>query len=115
MGIDNLADPRKDSIHWLVCNTRLIKNPRASVVRSNWWVLDDRPVFWKSDVAFGPGHASFPYDRNGVPYIVYHAMADPNAGWDGRTIRTQTYGWNPDNSPAFPSPSALGVEFPLPA
>ena len=86
-----------------------------SVVRSNWWVLDDRPVMWSSNVAFGPGHASFPYDRNGVPYVVYHADADPNGGWDGRTIRTQSYGWNPDGSPAFPSPAGFDTAFSLPA
>ena len=68
-----------------------------------------------SDVAFGPGHASFPYDRNGVPYVVYHADADANAGWGGRTIRTQSFGWNADNSPAFPSPAGFDVSFPLPA
>ena len=70
---------------------------------------------WSSNVAFGPGHASFPYDRNGVPYVVYHADADPNGGWDGRTIRTQSYGWNPDGSPAFPSPAGFDTAFSLPA
>ena len=54
MGIDGGADP---------------------MVPSNWWRLDDRPVFWSSDVTFGVGHASFPFDRNGTPYIVYHGMS----------------------------------------
>jgi len=94
MGIDNGADP---------------------MVASNWWALDDRPVFWKSDSAFGPGHASFTQDRNGVPYIVYHADATSGAGWGGRTIRAQTFGWNPDSSPAFPSPAGFDVAFPMPA
>jgi GH43 family beta-xylosidase len=85
------------------------------VVPSNWWRLDDRPVMWKSDVAFGPGHASFPFDRNGVPYVVYHADATSGAGWGGRTIRTQSYGWNADSSPAFPRPAALGTAFNVPA
>ena len=36
-------------------------------------------------------------------------------GWAGRTIRTQSYGWNADNSPAFPSPAGFNQSFPLPA
>ncbi|KZV99129.1 glycoside hydrolase family 43 protein [Exidia glandulosa HHB12029] len=92
-----------------------IDDGKDPLVASNWWRLDDRPVFWKSDKTFGVGHASFPYDRNGVPYIVYHGMSDPNAGWDGRTIRTQSYGWNADGSPAFPSPVGTDVSLNLPA
>ncbi|KAI0757992.1 glycoside hydrolase family 43 protein [Fomes fomentarius] len=94
MGIDSGADP---------------------LVPSNWWRLDDRPVMWSSDAAYGPGHASFPYDRNGVPYVVYHANADPNSASGGRTIRTQSYSWNPDSSPAFPSPAGFSQALPLPA
>ncbi|KAL1751690.1 glycoside hydrolase family 43 protein [Schizophyllum commune] len=91
MGIDGGADP---------------------MVPSNWWRLDDRPVFWSSDVTFGVGHASFPFDRNGTPYIVYHGMSDPNAGWDGRSIRAEKFQWNSDGSPWFPTPTALGVQLP---
>ncbi|RDX47753.1 glycoside hydrolase family 43 protein [Lentinus brumalis] len=90
MGIDGGADP---------------------LIRSNWWVLDDHPVMSSSSVAFGPGHASFPYGRNGVPYIAYHADAMPDGGWEGRTIRTQAFGWNADSSPAFPSPMGFDTAF----
>ena len=85
------------------------------MVPSNWWRLDDRPVLWSSDVAFGPGHASFPYDRGGVPYVVYHADATADGGWAGRTIRAQSYGWNKDSSPAFPRPAGFNQSFPLPS
>ena len=94
MGIDNGADP---------------------LVRSNWWTLDDRPVMWSSDVAFGPGHASYPQDRNGVHWVVYHADADPNAGWDGRTIRAQPMQFNADSSPWLPVPVGFNTEITLPA
>ncbi|KAH9939373.1 Arabinanase/levansucrase/invertase [Epithele typhae] len=94
MGIDGGADP---------------------LVPSNWWRKDDGPVFWASDAAFGPGHASFTTDRDGVPYIVYHAMEDQNGGSNNRSIRAQTFGFNPDSSPAFPSPAGFSVTFPLPA
>jgi GH43 family beta-xylosidase len=85
------------------------------VVASNWWTLDSRPVMWSSSDAFGPGHASFPSGCNGVPYVVYHADAQSGAGWNGRTIRTQPFGWNPDSSPAFPSPAGLDQAFAMPA
>lgn len=93
MGIDGGADPMNGA---------------------NWWRLDDRPVFWKSDVAFGPGHASFTYDRDGTPYIVYHAMEKSGSGWGGRSMRTQSFGWNPDGSPAFPRPVAFSEALPHP-
>lgn len=73
---------------------------------ANWWTLDDRPVMAKSTAngVYGPGHASFPFTANGTPMIVYHAMSDPNAGWAGRTIRTQSFQWNSDGSPWLPTP-----------
>jgi GH43 family beta-xylosidase len=99
------------------------------MVPSNWWRLDDRPVFWSSDVAFGPGHASFPFDRAGVPWVVYHATdsepqdtclpiecdtnettAAVDGGWEGRTVRIEQFGWNPDSSPAFPTPKDTGID-----
>jgi GH43 family beta-xylosidase len=73
----------------------------------NWWRLDDRPVMSKSSAAFGPGHASFPSDHNGQRYVVYHANEKSGSGWDGRTIRAQPFGFNPDASPAFPSPAGF--------
>jgi len=92
MGIDNGADP---------------------MVPGNWWRLDSRPVFWKSNEVFGVGHPSFPRDRTGASYIVYHGMQNPNGGWNNRTIRTQPFSYNPDSSPAFPMPA--GFEVPIPA
>jgi GH43 family beta-xylosidase len=92
-----------------------IDDNKDPLVRDNWWTLDDRPVFWKSSVAFGPGHASFPQDRSGQYYVVYHATEDPNGGWNNRTIRAQPFGFNPDSSPAFPSPAGFDQEFTAPA
>ncbi|KAL1698664.1 glycoside hydrolase family 43 protein [Schizophyllum commune] len=91
MGIDNGADPMKPE---------------------NWWTLDDRPVFQKSNVTFGVGHASFALDREDAPYIVYHGMSKPDGGWADRTVRAEAFKWNEDGSPNFPAPSALGVELP---
>lgn len=55
------------------------------------------------------------YIDNTEPWMIYHAMSDPNAGWEGRTARVEKFGWNPDNSPAFPRPSRLGTELQAPS
>jgi len=36
-------------------------------------------------------------------------MERPDAGWEGRTARAQRFGWNPDESPAFPRPVGFGT------
>jgi hypothetical protein len=36
-------------------------------------------------------------------------MEKADGGWEGRTARAQKYGWNPDNSPAFPRPLGFGA------
>lgn len=96
MGIDGGADPL---------------NP------NNWW-RHNQPVFWRHDEAgvYGVGHASFTISPDGrEPWIVYHGMSSPNAGWEGRTARVQKYGWNPDNSPAFPRPTGFGTPLETPS
>jgi len=84
---------------------------------ANWW-RHDQPVFWRNDAegVYGVGHASMTTSKDGTePWIVYHAMEDPNAGWDGRTARIQKFGWNLDNSPAFPRPLGFGVPLETPS
>lgn len=49
------------------------------------------------------------------PWIVYHAMAQPNAGWDGRTPRAQAFGWNTDNSPDFGRPRGFHISLEVPS
>ncbi|CAL8072103.1 unnamed protein product [Orchesella dallaii] len=96
MGIDNLADPL---------------NP------NNWW-RHNQPVFWRNDEqrVFGVGHASFTTSPDGTEnWIVYHAMENFELGWDNRTARIEKFGWNPDNSPAFPRPSGFNVALQVPS
>ncbi|CAG7718764.1 unnamed protein product [Allacma fusca] len=83
---------------------------RDPLVRSNWWQDVDRAVFWRNDEqsVFGTGHASFTVSPDGSePWIVYHAMERPDAGWEGRTARVERFVWNPDGSPGFPRPAGL--------
>lgn len=49
------------------------------------------------------------------PWIVYHAMQTPDAGWLGRTARAQKFGWNPDNSPDFGRPRGFGILLDIPS
>ncbi|KAJ7852963.1 glycoside hydrolase family 43 protein [Mycena leptocephala] len=82
----------------------------------SWWANDDGPVFSQSNFTVGTGHASFPRDANGVPYITYHAWdVDAPAGWGSREVRTQAFHFNRDGTPNFPSPVASGVELPVAA
>lgn len=48
-------------------------------------------------------------------WIVYHAMAEPNAGWLGRTARAQKFYWNPDNSPNFGRPRGFHISLDSPS
>ncbi|KAF8192820.1 Arabinanase/levansucrase/invertase [Mycena galopus ATCC 62051] len=82
----------------------------------SWWANDDGPVFSQSKFTVGTGHASFPHDANGVPYITYHAWdADAPAGWGSREVRTQRFKFYLNGMPDFPSPVASGVELPAAA
>ncbi|KAJ6554461.1 glycosyl hydrolase [Mycena capillaripes] len=79
----------------------------------SWWANDDGPVFTRSTLTVGTGHASFPRDANGVPYITYHAWdVDAPAGWGSRELRTQRFDWNADGKPKFSEAVASGVELP---
>jgi len=96
MGIDNLLDP---------------------LIYENWWRYPE-PVFWRNDDenVYGVGHASMTTSPDGKePWIVYHAMAEPDAGWLGRTARAQKFGWNPDNSPDFGRPRGFNITLDAPS
>ena len=92
MGINGGADPRTFPPASPSHTVHLAHLYLPPVVPSNWWRLDDRPVMSSSSAAFGPGHASFPYDRNGVPYVVYHADADADARTAARLRSLDTPG-----------------------
>lgn len=42
-------------------------------------------------------------------------MAEPDAGWVGRTARAQKFGWNPDNSPDFGRPRGFNISLEEPS
>ncbi|KAK7055528.1 Arabinanase/levansucrase/invertase superfamily protein [Favolaschia claudopus] len=94
-----------------------LKSPHADPLDpKSWWAKDDAPVFTPSEFTVGTGHASFPRDARGVPYITYHAWdADAPAGWGSREVRTQRFHFNHDGTPNFPEAVASGVELPAAA
>jgi len=58
---------------------------------------------------FGVGHPSFVRspDRR-EDWIVYHATDRAGAGWPGRSVRAQPFGWCADGTPAFGVPVTAG-------
>jgi GH43 family beta-xylosidase len=83
------------------------------------WTKTPTPVFTKntSGGAFGPGHNSFFKSADGTEdWIIYHANSSANQGCgDARTPRMQKLTWNPDGTPNFGQPTALGVAITKPS
>ncbi len=46
-------------------------------------------------------------------YIFF--IQEPDAGWGGRTARTERFSWNPDGSPGFPRPSGFEAALETPS
>ena len=67
MGIDNGSDPMVAKNWWRKDSTWLPFSLNGAITQLN--LLSANPVFQQSNVAFGTGHASFTYDRAGVPWI----------------------------------------------
>jgi len=87
-------------------------------LRSTSWVKQPQPAFAKSGdaQAFGVGHASFVRSPDGhEDWIVYHATDRPGAGWRGRSVRAQRFGWTGDDRPDFGRPVAIGVPIEAPS
>jgi len=89
----------------------LLRYVGGDPLRASSWRKARLPVFGKSAAAgvFGVGHPSFVRSPDGrEDWIVYHAMARPGAGWSGRSVRAQPFGWCADGTPFFGSPVAAG-------
>ncbi len=83
------------------------------------WVKNPEAVFAGYDdengSVFGPGHAGFTTSPDGTQdWIVYHANATADGGWEKRDVRTQPFTWNDDGTPNFgnPIPASLPLEVP---
>jgi GH43 family beta-xylosidase len=114
------------------CATDLYKLGRLTVP-ADADLLD--PVTWEgakhpdpvfelsiSNSVYGPGHNGFFQSPDGTEnWIVYHAHDRPGAPLTGtgcyglRTARAQPFTWNPDGTPNFGEPVALGVELQAPS
>ncbi len=83
-------------------------------LRRESWEKHDAPVFSLTDDVFGPGHACFVSTIEGEEdWIVYHAAKSKGSGWD-RSVRTQRFTWDADDSPRFGTPIAAGVPIDAP-
>ncbi len=83
------------------------------------WTKSPTPVFVKSPAnrAYGPGHNGFFVSKDGTQnWIVYHANSNPNEGCGNpRNPRMQQFTWNPDDSPNFGTPVAIGTALARPS
>lgn len=79
------------------------------------WIKHPQPVFQKTDLVFGPGHASFVKSPDGEEdWIIYHAAKYSGAGWD-RDVRMQKFSWRIDGTPEFGRPVPAGVALQVPS
>jgi GH43 family beta-xylosidase len=100
-------------------NLGLLVHNGGDVLDPNSWVKNPEPVFAgyddESGSVFGPGHAGFTTSPDGKQdWIVYHANATSDGGWEKRDVRTQPFTWNADGTPNFgnPIPASLPLDVP---
>ena len=91
----------------------LLVHTGGNVLDPSTWVKRPQPIFESNPAGgtWGVGHPTFttsPDHRE--DWIVYHGMADPAAGWRGRSLRAQPFKWNADGTPDFGRPDADGTE-----
>ena len=83
------------------------------------WKKSPLPVFWQSPKAgaYGTGHGSFFRSPDGTEdWMLYHANPEPNQGCGGRrSPRAQRFTWNPDGTPNFGRPVAIGTAVEAPS
>jgi GH43 family beta-xylosidase len=88
-------------------------------MNANHWHHHPQPLLgeYEPHKVFGTGHASFTKSKDGKEsYIIYHAMADPNAGEGGRTARLQKFDWDSKTGfPVFGHPASLDTNLPRPS
>jgi GH43 family beta-xylosidase len=80
------------------------------------WTKHPKPVFAKTGLVLGPGHASFIHLKNAdgpADWIVYHAARKKGSGWV-RDIRLQPFTWDAQDSPDFGEPIPPGVPITTP-
>ena len=91
----------------------LTANEESDLLAPSSWKKSARPVFWQSPAggAFGPGHNSFFQSPDGKEdWILYHANPKTGQGCGGdRSPRAQRFSWNPDGTPDFGRPVAIGA------
>jgi len=92
----------------LTCSDGNFLNPSS-------WVKSSGPVFQKTDITFGTGHASFVKSKDGTEdWIVYHAARWTGSKWT-RHILTQLFTWDDKGNPVFGEPIDAGVSITRPS
>jgi GH43 family beta-xylosidase len=86
----------------------LLTNTDGNVLNPGSWTKSNGCVFSKAPTAYGPGHNSLVRAPDGLSWNVYHANTVAGTGWNGRSIRAQTFSWDHAGHPIFGTPQPAG-------
>ncbi|WP_280267066.1 glycoside hydrolase family 43 protein [Nocardia wallacei] len=92
--------------------------PGADPLLPGSWIQHPAALFTRNDEAgvFGPGANGFFTSPDGAEdWIIYHGKDTAEYTYDRRTTRAQKFTWNPDGTPNFGAPVALGTDLALPS
>ncbi|OMF28079.1 hypothetical protein BK133_18865 [Paenibacillus sp. FSL H8-0548] len=93
----------------------MLTNTDGNVLNPASWTKAG-PIFYKTDTAYAPGHASFTKSPDGTEdWVVYHATEKSGDGWANRSVRAQRFTWFGEGSPDLGTPINYGKSLKAPS
>lgn len=96
----------------------LALKPGGNPLEAADWTKSEEPLMAMDEAArvYGPGHNSFTVSPDGSEqWIVYHATAGAQDGWNNRKARAQPVRWDDAGLPVFGKPLPLSAALEVPA
>ncbi|MEK5033331.1 family 43 glycosylhydrolase [Paenibacillus sp. FSL R7-0302] len=96
----------------------LALKPGSDPLETASWTKAELPLLTMDEAAgvYGPGHNSFTVSPDGSEqWIIYHATAGAEDGWNNRKARAQRVSWDKDGLPVFGKPQPLSAALEVPA
>ena len=100
------------------CLATLTADVTSDPLEPDSWTKSDGCLFEQNKDAglYGPGHNNLVESPDGTQdWNVYHANLTRGAGWDGRSVHMQQFGWRADDSPFFGIPVGPDAEIAVPS